>query len=215
MESITIGRVVSVNGHSYHIEKLLGKGKGGYSWLASLKQQQYVLKALHHEPCSYYHFDDKFQSELDAYSYLMKIGIPTPEMIDKNREQEIIIKQYIHGKTLSVLSAEKALTGNHWSQLRQISDIATGAQINPDWFPTNFVEDEEHKLWYIDYECNPYSEEWNLTNWGMYFYLNSEGMRKYNITMDTADICDTAHPGKPLKAGLESSRELILRKHFS
>lgn len=39
--------------------KLLGKGKGGYSYLASDGTNLYVLKQIHHEPCSYYQFGDK------------------------------------------------------------------------------------------------------------------------------------------------------------
>ena len=41
----------SVNGVSYEIKKLLGKGKGGYSYLAVKDGQEYVLKQIHHEPC--------------------------------------------------------------------------------------------------------------------------------------------------------------------
>ena len=42
-----------VNGKEYKIIRLLGKGKGGYSYLASDGERQYVLKQIHHEPCSY------------------------------------------------------------------------------------------------------------------------------------------------------------------
>ena len=34
--------------------KLLGKGKGGYSYLAESGNNRYVLKQIHHEPCDYY-----------------------------------------------------------------------------------------------------------------------------------------------------------------
>lgn len=51
---------LSVNGKNCSVIKLLGKGKGGYSYLASDGTNQYVLKQIHHEPCSYYQFGDKF-----------------------------------------------------------------------------------------------------------------------------------------------------------
>ncbi|WP_275547958.1 hypothetical protein [Clostridium cuniculi] len=35
--------------------------------------------------------------------------------------------------------------------------------INIDYFPTNFIVSNE-LLWYIDYECNDYIEEWNFEN---------------------------------------------------
>lgn len=61
---------LSVNGKNYSVIKLLGKGKGGYSYLASDGTNQYVLKQIHHEPCSYYQFGDKIQSELNDYNRL-------------------------------------------------------------------------------------------------------------------------------------------------
>ena len=44
------GEACSVNGVSYKIKKLLGKGKGGYSYLAVKDGKEYVLKQIHHEP---------------------------------------------------------------------------------------------------------------------------------------------------------------------
>lgn len=63
---------LSVNGKNYSVIKLLGKGKGCYSYLASDGTNQYVLKQIHHEPCSYYQFGDKIQSELNDYNRLKK-----------------------------------------------------------------------------------------------------------------------------------------------
>ena len=44
---------MSVNGREFTVLKLLGKGKGGYSYLVEDDAGQYVLKQIHHEPCSY------------------------------------------------------------------------------------------------------------------------------------------------------------------
>ena len=46
-------KTLSVNGREYEIIKLLGKGKGGYSYLATDGKNKYTLKQIHHEPCSY------------------------------------------------------------------------------------------------------------------------------------------------------------------
>ena len=58
---------MAVNGREYDILKLLGKGKGGYSYLADDGTRQYVLKQIHHEPCSYYQFGNKLEAELNDY----------------------------------------------------------------------------------------------------------------------------------------------------
>ena len=58
---------MTVNNKPYSVLRLLGKGKGGYSYLVTDGQKEYVLKQIHHEPCDYYQFGDKLQSELRDY----------------------------------------------------------------------------------------------------------------------------------------------------
>ena len=45
---------MTVNDVEYSVLRLLGKGKGGYSYLVTDGSKQYVLKQIHHEPCEYY-----------------------------------------------------------------------------------------------------------------------------------------------------------------
>lgn len=52
-----------VNGMEYEVFRLLGKGKGGYSYLARRGGRQVVVKQIHHEPCDYYQFGDKLAAE--------------------------------------------------------------------------------------------------------------------------------------------------------
>ena len=59
---------LEVNGKKYKILKLLGKGKGGYSYLAEDGEQTVVVKQIHHESCDYYQFGDKMQAVLSLYS---------------------------------------------------------------------------------------------------------------------------------------------------
>lgn len=41
---------MTVNDRDYEVRKLLGKGKGGYSYLVTDGEGEYVLKQIHHEP---------------------------------------------------------------------------------------------------------------------------------------------------------------------
>ena len=91
-------KTMTVNGKEYKIIKLLGKGKGGYSYLVTDGNNEYVLKQIHHEPCEYYKFGDKLQSELDDYARLCAVGIPIPKLIDVDRANERILKEYIKEK---------------------------------------------------------------------------------------------------------------------
>ena len=91
---------VLVNQNEYIVIKLLGHGKGGYSYLATDGTKEYVLKQIHHEPCDYYQFGNKIESEINDYKRLKEIGVPMPEMYDVDIENERILKEYIKGDTI-------------------------------------------------------------------------------------------------------------------
>jgi len=82
-----------VNEKEYKVLKLLGKGKGGYSYLVTDGCSQYVLKQIHHEPCDYYQFGDKLLSELNDYETLKRVGIRMPEMLAVDKAHERILKE--------------------------------------------------------------------------------------------------------------------------
>ena len=44
---------LTINGNPYQVLRLLGKGKGGYSYLVTDGESQYVIKQIHHEPGDY------------------------------------------------------------------------------------------------------------------------------------------------------------------
>ena len=81
---------MTVNDAEYRVIRLLGKGKGGYSYLVTDGTAQYVLKHIHHEPCAYYTFGDKLRSELRDYETLRKLGIPMPRLLEVDTRQERI-----------------------------------------------------------------------------------------------------------------------------
>ena len=62
LEKESMPDTMTVNDAEYRVVKLLGKGKGGYSYLVTDGTAQYVLKQIHHEPCAYYTFGDKLRS---------------------------------------------------------------------------------------------------------------------------------------------------------
>lgn len=95
--------ILTVNDTKYTVLRLLGKGKGGYSYLVKDGRAQYVLKQIHHELCDYYTFGDKLQSELRDYKTLRTLGIPMPELLAADVQQERIFKEYIAGPTVAEL----------------------------------------------------------------------------------------------------------------
>lgn len=162
---------LTVNGKEFAIKKLLGKGKGGYSYLAADEAgNEFVLKQLHHEPCDYYQFGNKFQSELRDYARLKKIGIPMPELLDADEQQERILKTYIRGKTIAQLVAEGAMQPDYYRQMEKMCGLLYPANTNIDYYPTNFVV-QDGKLYYIDFECNDYMQQWDFETWGKQYWV--------------------------------------------
>lgn len=159
-----------VNQNEYTIIKLLGHGKGGYSYLVEKDGMQYVLKQIHHEPCEYYTFGNKIESEYNDYQRLLKTGIRMPKLLDIDFESERILKEYIDGTVISDLVKNHAMKESYIQQVYEIAQLVYKYDLNIDYYPTNFVVQDE-LLYYIDYECNTYMDEWNLENWGIQYWI--------------------------------------------
>ena len=171
-------KILKVNGKDYEIIKLLGKGKGGYSYLAKRDNEQFVLKQIHHEPCDYYNFGNKIEAEANDYKRLLNIGIKMPKLIDIDYENERIIKEYIDGETIYELVKNDALPAEAIAEVKAMCALLYPANTNIDYFPTNFIMQDD-ELFYIDYECNNYMEEWNFENWGIKYWSKTPEFLDY------------------------------------
>ena len=162
--------ILTVNDAKYTILRLLGKGKGGYSYLVTDGTQEYVLKQLHHEPCAYYTFGDKLQAELHDYETLRQLGIPMPQLLAVDTPQERILKEYIPGPTVAELLRTGRMESGWLEQVRAMCRLLYPAGWNIDYYPTNFIP-YNGTLYYIDYECNPYMAEWDFAHWGVQYWI--------------------------------------------
>ena len=85
--------------------------------------------------------------------------------------------------------------------------------LNIDYFPTNFVE-QRGILYYVDYECSRYSDEWNFENWGIWFLANKSGMEAFIKNGNNSSLIQN---GKPIRKGFEDIIEqwLLMKKRYS
>ena len=169
---------LTVNGVVYEVVKLLGKGKGGYSYLVTRNGERYVLKQIHHEPCAYYQFGDKIRAEINDYQRLMDIGIRMPKMLDVDIENERILKTYIDGRTIYDLVLNDEMKSEYVEQVREMCRMLYPKHTNIDYFPTNFVV-QDGVIYYIDFECNDYMDEWNFENWGIKYWAKTPEFMEY------------------------------------
>lgn len=171
---------LTVNGKSYEVIKLLGHGKGGYSYLVRNGKTEYVLKQIHHEPCDYYQFGNKLEAELRDYERLSRIGIVMPKLYEVDEKQERILKEYIKGDTVFDYVLRDEMRQEYIEQMQKMCEILYAENLNIDYFPTNFVVQKE-QLYYIDYECNEYMFEWNFENWGIKYWSKTPEFLEYLI----------------------------------
>ena len=173
-----MAETMTVCGREYSVVRLLGHGKGGYSYLAEADGKPYVLKQIHHEPCDYYRFGNKIEAECRDYDRLLAAGIRIPARIAVDRENERIVKDYIHGPTVFDLVRDGLPVLPYLEQVREMAAQAKTAGLNIDYFPTNFVV-RDGLIWYVDYECNEYMEEWSFENWGKKYWSRTAEFEEY------------------------------------
>ncbi len=169
---------VEMNGRRYDVLRLLGKGKGGYSYLVAREGARYVLKQIHHEPCDYYAFGDKLAAERNDYRRLVEAGIPVPELLAVDEVGERLLKTYVEGPTVFELLRGGRPADAWLPRVREMAAKAKAAGLNIDYFPTNFVVDGD-RLWYVDYECNAYMEEWSFERWGVKYWSRTPEFEAY------------------------------------
>jgi len=171
-------RIVRVNETDYEIIRLLGHGKGGYSYLACSCGKKAVIKQIHHEPCDYYTFGNKIESEKNDYRRLREAGIRMPVMVAVDEAHERIVKEYIDGPVIFDMVRDGISAEPFMAQIREMAEQARKAGLNIDYFPTNFVV-RNNLIYYVDYECNQYMDEWNFENWGIKYWSRTPEFEEY------------------------------------
>ena len=169
---------IDISGKTYRILRLLGRGKGGYSYLAECDGRQAVVKQIHHEPCDYYTFGNKIEAEQRDHERLRTAGIRIPQMLSIDPDAERIVKEYIEGPTIFEMIRDGASAEPYLDQVRDMAAKAKAAGMNIDYFPTNFVV-RNGLIWYVDYECSEYTDKWNFENWGIRYWSRTPEFDAY------------------------------------
>ena len=84
-------------------------------------------------------------------------------------DAEIIIKEYIEGPTIFELVRDDLMKDEYLIQIKEMAKLARSFNLNIDYYPTNFVVKND-KLYYVDYECNEYMEQWDFNHWGIKYW---------------------------------------------
>ncbi len=174
----------------------------------------YVFKVIHYEHCPYYCFgnSNKVDLELSSYQILSDIGISMPRLLEYDRDKNYIIKDFITGQVASNHIANNNDIELCIKQLFIMFLNSKNSGINIDYFPSNFVL-SENKLYYIDYEHNLYDANWDLVNWGLFYWANADGMKKYLKSNDLIHINIDYKSGIPIKTPFYSKVNRWIEKY--
>ena len=101
-----------------------------------------------------------------------------PAMLETDVENERILKEFIDGDTIYELILQDKMKSVYVEQLHKMCTLLYAVHINIDYFPTNFVVQNE-EIYYVDFECNDYMAEWNFENWGIKYWSKTPEFLQY------------------------------------
>ena len=117
-------------------------------------------------------------AELRDYERLREVGVPMPKLLAVDAAAERLLKEYIEGDTVFALVRAGALPPACLDAMRAICQKLYAAGLNIDYFPTNFIP-RAGTLYYVDYECNAYMEQWDFEHWGIQYWSQTPAFLEY------------------------------------
>ena len=203
----------------YQLVRELGRGKSAISYLyrraggpeaQSALPVEVVLKRYCSTQKQTIPFAQALEFELCSYQRLQQAAILHPRLLGYSVEAYCLVKEYIAGELIIDLLVEEGLDDRHFRPIFVMAEQLQRAGWHIDYYPANFVLNERG-LFYIDYEAHPYLAEWDFAHWGIFYWLNREGIRRFRETGDPIHINKPGQP-KPWDAPFAAQRESLLRR---
>lgn len=163
---------VQVNQKTYTIVRVYEKKQKEQIYIVSDEKKLFMMKR--------YDDLDHYKKILQDYTFLESINVCIPKIIRTDDELKVIVKEYVTG----TLASSKILKGEqpsyYLTQMKEMASIVEENQQCLDYFPTNYIE-FKNKLYYVHYECFPFSKEKSFENVVNKYWINSsELIRKMN-----------------------------------
>lgn len=204
------GEDLLLDGRTYRRTRILGEGKSAVSLLYTALDgsEQLTLKRYQTKDYNRIPHAAALDFELASWSRMAASGIAVPQLRGFDRDAYVLVKDFVPGSVLIDEVARGTVPEEAFPLLFAMAGQLRRAGWHVDFYPANFVLCEG-VLWCIDYEAHPYNAEWGLVEWGLWYWVNAEGIR---VTLDNPDAGVLNYPGtfKPRREGLESAwRRLV------
>jgi len=158
-------------------------------------------------------FNEALDFEIISYERLIESGVPTPQLIGFNRESYIMAKEYIDGPVMINFVAENKVNDTIYQLRFEMQNKLKNNDYHIDYYPANFVF-SENKIFYIDYETHIYNAEWDFINWGIFYWLNTEGIKQFLIK-ENHSLINKPNSYKPHEEGFIEKRDQLVKQFNS
>lgn len=202
----------------YRLSREIGRGKSAISYLYHQEAEaltdalpaQIVLKRYCSTPEQTIPYAQALEFELCSYDRLEQSKIGHPRLLAFCADAYCLVKEFIAGELIIDLLVEQGLDDRHFRPILAMAKQLQQAGWHIDYYPANFVLNEQG-LFYIDYEAHPYDAEWDFANWGIFYWLNREGIRRFRESGEVIHINKPGQP-KPWDEPFMAQRESLLRR---
>jgi TP53 regulating kinase-like protein len=197
-----------IDNREYHLVNKIGEGKSATSFLYQGGGDKVTLKKYRVTEQNEIPFEQAMEFELVSYERLVESGVATPKLLALGHDDYFMVKEYIDGPVMIDLVAENSITDEMFKKMFIMNNRLKRHGYHVDYYPANFVMKNE-RMYCIDYETHIYIEEWDFPNWGIFYWLNNEGIRKI---LETGEHHHINKPGcyKPIdEPFMEHRNELV------
>lgn len=156
-----MSKIFYIDGREYFFIKNLSNSNANNIFLLQDSDTLYVYKKLNSQI---------FDFELYSYNMLKKFKINIPNLIFIDKENKIILREYIQGENIQELIKQKKINQDTLMEIFSISELLNINNFNIDYKPENFIV-HDNKLFYTKYVIYPYDESYNFHNYGVYFWI--------------------------------------------
>lgn len=177
----------TVNGKRYRGVSLLGRGYYSETWLVTDGQAQYALKKIR-DSFSDAESDEQLQNSADAYNRLKNDGIPVPALIETDRANRSVLKEYIAGEPVAYLVLRDEMSGECLRQAQSLWETAQAAGYRLDGHSMNYIWTGK-RLVYIDYavyEPLPDPESDSFARQKQYYWSRTPEFARFMLRMTEA-----------------------------
>lgn len=210
--SLKVGSLVPALGRQWRLKRLVGQGKSALCWLGETlpesgdgpqqKPDSLVIKEFRYHRDNYIPLEENLHREEEAYRSLLHQGIPLARLYGRDPDRNLLFKEFCFGFSAAQLIGRGELSQEKLKAMTLLALRCEAAGFTIDYFPPNYFFRENQPV-LVDYEMNPYSDEWNFRNWGIYYWFNRRGMKEYCET-GKADLLNLPGQPKPIKEPYEA-----------